>query len=81
MMNEIILLINLALDDLYQKDQYLLDVKANERNIVFHFGRYFINRLENTSSFNEYNVDCEYNRDIFNEKKYKEVIYDKKNIE
>ena len=78
METELILLVNLALDDLYKNEQYLLNVKANERNIVSHFSRYFINRLENNDNFNKYDVDCEYNRDVFNEKKYKEIIYDKK---
>lgn len=77
MEEELILLVNLALDDLYKKDQYLLNVKVNERDIVYHFSRYFINRLENNDNFNKYSVDCEYNRDEFNEKKYKEIIYDK----
>lgn len=78
MEEELIVLVNLALDDLYENDQYLLKVKAHERDIVAHFSRYFINRLENNDNFNKYNVDCEYNRDEFNEKKYKEIIYDKK---
>lgn len=78
MEEELILLVNLALDDLYKNDQYLLKVKANERDIVSHFSRYFINKIENNENFNKYNVDCEYNRDEFNEKKYKEVIYEQK---
>lgn len=39
---------------------------------------YFTNRLKDNNNFSEYNIDCEYNRDIFNEKKYKEIVYDEK---
>ena len=62
-----------ALEDLYEKDDYLIKNDTSERNIVFHFGRYFINYIEKKDSFNKFNVDCEYNRDIFDENMNKKI--------
>ncbi len=77
---ELMLIVNNTLEDLYKNDKYLLENDSSERNIVFHFGRYFIKNLEKNNFFknNNYNVDYEYNKDVFNEKKYKEVVYEGK---
>ncbi|MCI8760681.1 MAG: hypothetical protein HFJ34_06175 [Clostridia bacterium] len=75
----ILTLVNLALDDLYKNDAYLLETDSSEESMVFHFGRYLINHLEKNTLFDKCNVDCEYNRNIFNEKMYKEIFYDNKN--
>ena len=34
---ELILIVNNTLNDLYKKDKYLLEKDSSERNIVFHF--------------------------------------------
>lgn len=75
---KLISIVNKTLDDLYINDKYLLEKDASERNIVFHFGRYFINNLKESMDFKDYNVDYEYNRDVFNEREYKEIIYENK---
>lgn len=72
----LISIVNQSLDDLYKNDEYLLKADASERNIVFHFGRYLIDNLKKNNYFDNYNVDYEYNRDTFNEKMYKAIIYD-----
>lgn len=80
-MNEEKLLIKIvdeALDRLYTNEKILFKENSSERNRVFHFARYFIDILKEQKIFEECDVDCEYNRDYFNEKKYKEVIYEGK---
>lgn len=48
---------------------------VSERNLVFHFSRYFIETFEGCNKNKIYSVDCEYNRNAFNENKYKELLY------
>lgn len=55
--------INQIIDKFYQKDKELLEYQNQyntiaERCIAFRLGIYFQER------FSEYNVDCEYNRDM-----------------
>lgn len=65
--------------DLYNRDQYLIDRKTDtsneeihlsERSIVFRFALYLFNRLQ-SSDLCWYDLDCEYNRNIDLEKKYR----------
>lgn len=65
-----------ALDRLYEKDYYLIfnrpmgsrhDCHVSERGIVFRFGIYLQTSL-NDLSFNEYNIDVEYNRNMYEKK-------------
>jgi len=56
-------MINSALQKLYIDDFYLINRHVNERAVVFRFGLYF-NVLLRSSSFLEYNFDCEYNRNM-----------------
>lgn len=78
MEEELITFVNLALDDLYKHESYLFKNDCSERNLVFHFGRYFINALSNSTYLKKCNVDYEYNRDILSEKEYKEIEYEGK---
>lgn len=71
----LILLVNLALDDLYKNDSYLFKINSSEESMIFHFGRYLINHLEKNTFFDKYNVDFEYNRNATNPKIYKEICY------
>lgn len=63
-----------ALDDLYENDEYLIyregsteiEKHSGERSIMFWFAKYF--ELNTRKIFDEYNVDCEYNRNIYAKK-------------
>lgn len=66
-------LIKSALDQLYRKDQYLIDNRpyrketngnhhVGERAIVFRLAHYMQNIMDNTPAFENYVLDCEYNR-------------------
>lgn len=50
-----------SLQQLYEKDSYLIDMKASERAVVFRFGLYFAGLLQG-STFAKYDIDCEFNR-------------------
>ena len=78
---ELLIMVNKALDKLYNNDKYLIEKNSTERNIVFHFSRYFIELLD-ANEFKEINVDCEYDRNAFGEKEYKSIVYnyDKKEL-
>ena len=65
-----------ALKMLYQKDYYLIrnrprgsrnDCHVSERGIVFRFGIY-LQQLLNETSFKEFSVDVEYNRNAYEKK-------------
>lgn len=71
---ELLIMVNKALDKLYNNDKYLIEKNSTERNIVFHFSRYFIELLD-ANEFKEINVDCEYDRNAFGEKEYKSIVY------
>ncbi|MBQ9313686.1 MAG: hypothetical protein IJ220_01605 [Clostridia bacterium] len=77
-LDEIMKIVNSTLDLLYKNEKYLFENDVSERNLVFHFSRYFCLLLEKNNKYKEYSVDCEYNRNSFNERKYKELIYEKK---
>ena len=68
-------LVDKSLNKLYENEKYLFECGVSERNLVFHFSRYFIELFEEYNKNKIYSVDCEYNRNAFNEKKYKEIIY------
>lgn len=66
-------LINSALDMLYTKDSYLIDNSlyynetdgihhVGERSIVFRLAHYMQNIMDKNSCFENYVLDCEYNR-------------------
>ena len=66
-------LIKSALDQLYRKDQYLIDNRpyrketngnhhVGERSIVFRLAHYMQNIMDSTPAFENYVLDCEYNR-------------------
>ncbi len=55
-------LIERALDELYDKDKYLVTHDALEQACVFRFGHYLQNLMDKTSYFKNYNLDLEYNR-------------------
>ncbi len=71
---DLISIINKTLDKLYDNEKFLFENDSSERNLVFHFSRYFINEIEGTELV-KYDVDCEYNRNVLNEKRFKEIIY------
>ena len=68
------ILVNQALDMLYEKDMHLIMNRAinscgkdeihhvGERSIVFRFAHYLQNLIDDSGDFQEYNLDCEYNR-------------------
>lgn len=70
MINELIKLVNYTLDELYTKEKYLLENNSSERNLVFHFSRYFLKNIENNEKYKDYNVECEYG----NNHKFKKTI-------
>ena len=51
---------------LLHKDRYLLNVQVNERSLTHRFGIYL------QEVFPEYDVDCEYNRDLTVPKRFQE---------
>lgn len=75
------IMINSALDELYNKDLHLIINKpltdigkddehhVGERAIVFRFAHYLQNYIEKDGTFNEFNLDCEYNRNGVSTKK------------
>lgn len=67
-------LINKTLDVLYDKEAYIFQNDTSEKNMVFHFSRYFIDMLKDIN-YNDLSVDCEYNKNALSEHKYKEIIY------
>ncbi len=71
-------LVNSALDRLYNNDAYLFKEDTSERSIVFHFGRHFIDIINDDCSFKGYNVDSEYNRSKSHEKNQKVVVHENK---
>ena len=75
-------MIDTALDVLYSKDKYLIEIEmpetdlvehVGERAIVFRLGIYLQKEL-NQSKFKEYNLDCEYNRNGTDVKKLPSFI-------
>ena len=69
-------MIKLALDKLYNDDSYLFNIDTSskikkhvgERAIVFRFGLYFQQELDKYEFFNDFKLDCEYNRSGSNPK-------------
>jgi hypothetical protein len=59
-----------ALKRLYAQDQEIIEFAVNERSVVFRFGLYFSELLQQ-SSFGIYNLDCEYNRNMGKPKRIK----------
>ncbi len=69
-----------AMHDLYKFDLYLIrhmgksgneteHIHVSERSIVFRYGLYLQDRITKTI-FENYNIDCEYNRNIYSRKSY-----------
>lgn len=69
---KIINIVKLTLDELYEKEKYLFENDLSERNMVFHFARYFSYVLS-SYDFNGLSVDCEYNRNSLNTNGQKEI--------
>lgn len=67
-------IVNNTLDKLYRNESILFENKSSERNLVFHFSRYFIEEIKDTK-LKEFNVDCEYNRNALSDSKIKEIVY------
>lgn len=76
-LERLMMLVNESLDVLYSAEKYLFENNSSEQNKVFHFARYFIENMKKHDYYNVYDVDCEYNRNCFDEKKYKAVVYEK----
>lgn len=74
---KLIEMVNEALDRLYINERYLFESNSSERNIVFHFARYFIEIIKENDIYKNYNVDCEYNRDLL-DAKMSGILGDKK---
>jgi hypothetical protein len=57
-------IIHTSLTSLYHEDEFLIDVRANERSIAFRFGLYFMESIADSSfaSDNELSIDFDYNR-------------------
>ena len=56
-------MLNNALNKLYNNDASLIIRRTNERSIVFRLGIYLQEEL-NINGLEEYNLDCEYNRNM-----------------
>ncbi|MDH5681096.1 MAG: hypothetical protein OEZ36_05900 [Spirochaetota bacterium] len=63
-------LVEKALERLYKYQNYMIQNKVHERSIVFWFGIYMYELL-NKSSFSEYRIDLDYNRNHADPKKTK----------
>lgn len=71
---QLTILVNRALDIVYDRDYHLVSNRAincagmdehhhvGERSIVFRFAHYFQNLLDDAGCFGDYDLDCEYNR-------------------
>lgn len=59
--------INIAISELCEKDRHLLSHDLNERTIAHKLALYL------QEEFQEYNVDCEYNRNIDEMNKQKRI--------
>ena len=79
-------LIKSALDQLYRKDQYLIDNRpyrketngnhhVGERSIVFRLAHYMQNIMDSTPAFENYVLDCEYNRNGVHAKTLPSFLY------
>jgi len=66
--NELKVMIEMALRQLYNLDHFLIINAVNERAIVFRFGIYF-NEFLKKSTFYDYNLDSEYNRNLTDTKR------------
>lgn len=66
-------IVNNALDKLYYNEEVLFATNTSERNLVFHFARYFCDEIKETI-YSEYDVDCEYNRNAESDRNVKEVL-------
>ena len=79
---EVLELVDMSLNKLYEKDKYLIQNNSTERNIVFHFSRYFSNFFDKkyTKIYDELSVDCEYDRDDSDKKKILDDNKNEKNI-
>ena len=60
--NELLGFVEMALDELYLKDEHLFTYEAHECSIVFRFAHYLQNLLDTHELFAQYNLDVEYNR-------------------
>lgn len=78
--DEIMKMVEITLDEVYKNEEYIFVNDVCERNLVFHFARYFYHVYEKYSGEKNYSIDCEYNRNKsgFSERKYKELLYDGK---
>lgn len=65
---KLIEIVNETLDKLYTNESYLFKSNSSERNMVFHFARYFLEIIKEKDFYKNYNVDCEYNRDLLDPK-------------
>lgn len=66
--NELRMIVYASLDKLYVLDKSLIRRHASERAIVFRFGVY-MSQFLSQSSFKDYNLDCEYNRNGYDSKR------------
>lgn len=73
-------MVDKALDLLYEREFYLFENDLSERNMVFHFSRYFSLLLVGTC-FEDYNLDCEYSKNKLDQSGYKCIIYNYDNKE
>lgn len=69
-------IVEATLDMLYKNEITLFNCDISERSVVFYFGKYLIEQLEKYDKYNDYNVDFEYNRNILDEKTYKQIVYE-----
>lgn len=76
--DELLEIVNQALDKLYTNERYLFESDSSERNMVFHFARYFIEISNKHDNLKYYDIDCEYNRNRLDIKKYRSSICDGK---
>ena len=71
-------MIEKACKELYKNDRYLFEHNVNERTIVFRFGIYLQRLISKNKSFDNYNLDNEYNRNIDDSKRlsdYENGVY------
>ncbi len=79
---EVLELVDMSLNKLYEKDKYLIQNNSTERNIVFHFSKYFYIFFDKkySKTYDDLCIDCEYDRDGFDKKNILDDSENEKNI-
>lgn len=65
---KLLLLLDAAIKEFYVKDEYLIQERVHERTCVARIAHYLQNMLDKDEAWRDLNADCEYNRQVPDEK-------------